>query len=292
MFEAPHSPFLVDFEKPFDIGRAPTMPPDDAPGQRECRDRLEAAVERIAELQPILYAHDRHAVLFIIQALDAAGKDGTIRAVLQGVNPAGCAVHNFKVPSAEELDHDFLWRTTTRLPQRGMIGVFNRSYYEEVLVVRVHPEFLVAQNLPDGLDEKNVWEERYQSIRDHEAHLARNGAVIVKFFLHVSRDEQRRRFLERIDEPHKNWKFNERDVREREHWNEYMRAYEEALSATSRVWAPWYAVPADDKSFLRMTVAELIAATLGQLKLHYPKVRESDRERFAEMRRLLQAESA
>jgi PPK2 family polyphosphate:nucleotide phosphotransferase len=290
MFEAPNSPYLVAFEQPFDIDRAPTGPPDDAPGKRECKARLEAAVERIAELQPMLYAHDRHAVLVIFQALDAAGKDGTIRAVLQGVNPAGCIVHNFRVPSAEELDHDFLWRTTVRLPPRGMIGVFNRSFYEEVLVVRVHPEFLEAQNLPDAFDAARVWHERYTSIREHEHHLARNGTVIVKFFLHVSRAEQRRRFLARIDEPEKNWKFAERDVRERAHWDEYMRAYADALSATSRPWAPWYAVPADDKPFLRMTVAELIAATLGRLKLHYPKVGEADRERFTAMRTLLHRE--
>jgi PPK2 family polyphosphate:nucleotide phosphotransferase len=291
VFEAPRSPFLVAFDSRFDIGRAPTEPPDDAPGKQECRERLEAAVERIAELQPILHAHDRHAVLFIFQALDAAGKDGTIRAVLQGVNPAGCAVHNFKAPSAEELDHDFLWRTTRHLPARGMIGVFNRSYYEEVLVVRVHPEFLAAQNLPDGVDETTVWEERYQSIRDHEAHLARNGTVIVKFFLHVSRDEQRRRFLSRIDEPHKNWKFSEKDVGERAHWTEYMHAFEEALNATTRPWAPWYAVPADNKPFLRSTVAELIAATLARLDLRYPEMTKSDRERLAKMRKMLEAES-
>ena len=290
MFEAPHSPYLVGFEHRFDIAAAPTTPPHDAPAKRECRDRLQAAVERIAELQPILYAHDRHAVLFIFQALDAAGKDGTIRATLQGVNPAGCRVHSFKAPTPEDLDHDFLWRTTKRLPERGIIGVFNRSYYEEVLVVRVHREFLAAQNLPDGLVGSNIWEERYRSIRDHEAHLARNGTVIVKFFLHVSRDEQRRRFLSRIDEPQKNWKFAEKDVRERTHWNDYMRAFEDALGASSRPWAPWYAIPADDKPFLRMTVAELMAATLGTLKLQYPEVAESDRERFAEMRKLLQAE--
>ena len=290
MFDAPRSPFLVGFGERFDIGRAPTTPPDDAPGKHECRKRLQAAVEQIAELQPILYAHDRYAVLFIFQALDAAGKDSTIREVLQGVNPAGCRVNNFKAPTAEELDHDFLWRTTRQLPERGMIGVFNRSYYEEVLVVRVHPEFLVAQKLPDSLADASLWEQRFASIREHEAHLARNGTVIVKFFLHVSRDEQRRRFLSRIEEPHKNWKFAEKDVREREHWAEYMQAFEEALSATTRPWAPWYAIPADDKPFLRMTVAELVAATLARLDLRYPEPSALDRERFAEMVRLLEAE--
>jgi PPK2 family polyphosphate:nucleotide phosphotransferase len=291
VFEAPRSPFLVGLDGRFAIDRAATGPPDGAPGKKECVARLEAAAARLAELQPILHAHDRHAVLFVFQALDAAGKDGTIRAVLQGVNPAGCRVHSFKAPTAEELDHDFLWRTTRLLPERGMIVVFNRSYYEEVLVVRVHPEFLAAQNLPDHPDDSTFWEDRFRSIREHEAHLARNGTVIVKFFLHVSAEEQRRRFLSRIDDPHKNWKFSEKDVAERAHRKEYVRAFEEALNATSRPYAPWYAIPADDKPFLRMTVAELMAATLTRLELRYPEIAESDRKRFAKMRKLLEAET-
>jgi PPK2 family polyphosphate:nucleotide phosphotransferase len=290
LFNALVTPHLVPFEGGFDIDEAPTQPPDHAPAKQECRRRLDQAVERIAELQPILHAHDRHAVLLIFQALDAAGKDGTIRAVLQGVNPAGCRVHNFRAPTAEELDHDFLWRTAMRLPERGIIGVFNRSYYEEVLVVRVHPEFLAAQNLPGGFDEKTIWTERFRSIRDHEHHLARNGTVILKFFLHVSMEEQRRRFLSRIDEPQKNWKFSERDVKERTHRKEYMRAFEQALRETARPWAPWYAIPADNKQYLRMTVAETIAASLERLDLHYPRVTEDHRARFEHMRLLLEAE--
>lgn len=289
MFQAVPSPYLVPFDGGFRIDSASTEPPPDAPRKKAAQERLALAVERIAELQPILWAHDRHAVLLIFQALDAAGKDGTIRAVLQGVNPAGCHVHGFKAPSAEELDHDFLWRTAMRLPERGRIGVFNRSYYEEVLVVRVHPELLAAQNLPDGYGGRDIWSERFQSILEHERHLARNGIVILKFFLHVSPEEQRERFLSRLDEPQKNWKFSERDVRESEHRQAYMTAYEEALRATSRPWAPWYAIPADDKPFMRMTVAELVAASLERLQLRYPDVTPEERARFESMRGLLEA---
>jgi PPK2 family polyphosphate:nucleotide phosphotransferase len=281
---------LVPFDRTFEIEKAATKPRTDGPSEKECRERLEQAVERIAELQPILWAHDRHAVLVLFQALDAAGKDGTIRAVLRGVNPAGCRVSNFKAPSKEELDHDFLWRCSLRLPERGMIGVFNRSHYEEVLVVRVHRELLLAQNLPDGVDEKSIWRRRHRSIRDFERHLARNGTVILKFFLNVSRDEQARRFLSRIDEPEKHWKFSERDVREREHWDAYMEAYADALNATSRRFAPWYAIPADDKHYMRMAVAETIAATLERMDLRYPEVSAEDRARFAGVRRLLESE--
>jgi PPK2 family polyphosphate:nucleotide phosphotransferase len=280
-------PHLVPFDGSFRIADAPTAPVDD-PGKRECNDRLERATSRIVELQPILHAHDHRAVLLIFQALDAAGKDGTIRAVLSGVNPAGCQVHSFKAPTAEELDHDFLWRTTLRLPQRGMIGVFNRSYYEEVLVVRVHPQFLQAQKLPDTLHSGSIWEERFESIRQHEQHLARNGTAIVKFYLHVSLKEQRKRFLSRLDEPEKHWKFNPQDVREREHRAEYMDAFEHALRETSRAWAPWYAIPADDKPYMRMCVAEIVAATLQDLGLRFPEVRPEDQARWKEMRNLLE----
>jgi PPK2 family polyphosphate:nucleotide phosphotransferase len=281
------SQYLVPFDGSFRIAEAPTAPADD-PGKSECRKRLEDATERIAELQPILHAHDHHAVLLIFQALDAAGKDGTIRAVLSGVNPAGCQVHSFKAPSVEELDHDFLWRTTLRLPARGMIGVFNRSYYEEVLIVRVHPELLVAQRVPHASRAASIWEERFESIRQHELHLTRNGVVLVKFFLHVSLEEQRARFLSRLDEPHKHWKFNPADVREREHRDGYMHAFEDALRETSRSWAPWYAIPADDKPYMRMCVGEIVAQTLEALDLHYPDVRAEDRARWREMRTLLE----
>jgi PPK2 family polyphosphate:nucleotide phosphotransferase len=236
----------------------------------------------------VLYAHDRHAVLLIFQAMDAAGKDSTIRAVFSGVNPAGCQVFAFKRPSEEELDHDFLWRSARRLPERGRFGIFNRSYYEEVLVVRVHPEILDSQKLPHRPPGKKIWRERFESIRDHEKHLARNGTVILKFWLNVSREEQRRRFLSRLDEPEKNWKFEPGDVRERGLWEAYQRAYEEALAATSRPWAPWYAVPADDKPFMRLTVARIVAESLETLGMRYPEVGAEERSKFDEMRRLLQ----
>jgi len=239
----------------------------------------------------MLYARDEDAVLLVFQAMDAAGKDGTIRAVLDGVNPAGCQVSSFKQPSAEELDHDFLWRTTKRLPERGRIGVFNRSYYEEVLVVRVHPGYLDAQRLPGGIDLSTIWEERFESIREHEKHLARNGMRILKFWLNVSREEQRRRFLSRLDEPEKNWKFSAGDVKERGHWDAYMQAYEAALAATSRPWAPWYAIPADDKPFMRLAVAEIIVKTLRSLDLAWPEVDDDAQAGFAAMRAQLEGEA-
>ena len=209
---------------------------------------------------------------------------------MSGINPAGCQVFSFKQPTPEELDHDFLWRTTKCLPERGRIGIFNRSYYEEVLVVRVHPEYLKGQKLPDGVDLKNIWQQRYESIRDHEKHLARNGTVILKFWLNVSKEEQRQRFLSRIDEPRKNWKFSAGDVHERRFWQDYMAAYEEAINATSRPWAPWYAIPADDKPFMRLSVAEIIVANLKKLDLKYPTVEDKEKARFSEMRNLLVSE--
>jgi PPK2 family polyphosphate:nucleotide phosphotransferase len=287
MFEAVNTPWLVPFDGSFDVSQARTTPPRGQTGKKANQRVLTRCTEELDELQSILYAHDRHAVLIIFQALDAAGKDGTIRAVMTGVNPAGCQVFSFKQPSAEELDHDFLWRTSKRLPERGRIGIFNRSYYEEVLIVRVHPELLAAQRLPDVVASGRIWTERFESIRDHERHLARNGMVVLKFWLNISRDEQRKRFLSRIRTPHKNWKFSEGDVREREHWDDYMHAYEEALAATSRPWAPWYAIPADDKPYMRRAVSETIVGTLRQLGLKYPTVGEADRARFRELRRLL-----
>ena len=244
----------------------------------------------MSELQDILYAHDHHSVLLIFQAMDAAGKDGTIRAVFSGINPAGCQVYSFKAPSTEELDHDFLWRTSRCLPERGRIGIFNRSYYEEVLVVRVHPEYLTAQNLPNHVDVKTIWSERFDSIRDHEHHLAKNGVLVLKFFLHVSKDEQRKRFLSRLDEPQKNWKFNAGDVQERAHFDAYMNAYQDALAATSRPWAPWYCIPADDKRYLRFQVAKILVESLQRLGLKYPEVTADEKARFDEMRRLLENE--
>ncbi len=290
MIEAVSSPYLVTDDGSFRVGGSETEPPKGAPGKKRCRKRLDDLVDELRDLQRMLYAHDHHAVLLLFQAMDAAGKDGTIRAVMSGVNPAGCQVSSFKAPSAEETDHDFLWRTTRRLPERGRIGIFNRSYYEEVLVVRVHPEYLKGQRLPDMPALDQLWAERYESIRDQEKHLARNGTVILKFWLNVSHGEQRQRFLSRLDEPEKNWKFSSGDVRERGHWDDYMQAYENALAATSRPWAPWYAIPADDKPFMRMCVAEIIVATLKSLGLHYPEASSKERARFDKMRALLEGE--
>lgn len=250
--------------------------------------QLARQVARTSELQDVLYADDRHALLLVFQAMDAAGKDGAIKHVMSGVNPQGCQVWSFKQPSTEELDHDFLWRTTLRLPERGRIGIFNRSYYEEVLVVRVHPEYLNAQRLPaDNVGSKEFWDDRLRSIRQYEAHLHRNGTRIVKFFLHVSLEEQRRRFLDRIDHPEKNWKFSRTDVDERGHWDAYMRAYEQAMSATSTENSPWYVIPADDKKNARLLISQIVNDTLASMDLHYPRL---DRARLADLkaaRRLL-----
>ena len=291
MFEAPHSPYLVPFDGGFRVADAATAPPPGTPGEKKLEDRLEERVEELEDLQRKLYADNRWAVLLIFQALDAAGKDGTIRAVCSGVDPAGFQVYSFKQPSAEELDHDFLWRTAVRLPERGRIGIFNRSYYEEVLVVRVHPGFLDAQRLPfrpagGALDE--LWRCRYESIRDHELHLARSGTAVVKFWLNISREEQRRRFLARIDNPKKSWKFSAADVRESERWVDYMAAYQDALAETSRPWAPWYAIPADDKPYMRLQVAEILVAALRSLGLRYPRAAAEQVREMAAIRELLE----
>jgi PPK2 family polyphosphate:nucleotide phosphotransferase len=229
-------------------------------------------VGQLSDLQRLHYASDRYALLLVFQGMDAAGKGGAIRHVMSGVNPQGCEVFSFKQPSAEELEHDFLWRTTRRLPERGRIGIFDRSYYEEVLVVRVHPELLQDERLPHRKhDDKQLWKHRFRSIVDQEKHLHRNGTRIVKIFLHLSRDEQRRRFLERLDEPDKHWKFSLADIHERAHWDAYMKAYEECLEATSTHHAPWYAVPADDKENARLIVSQIVLDALGGLKMSYPK---------------------
>jgi PPK2 family polyphosphate:nucleotide phosphotransferase len=289
MFSAIDSPFLVAPGDAFDGGS--TAPPTGTPRKKELKQRLAAVVERLAELQRILYAHDHHAVLVVFQALDAAGKDSTIRAVLSGVNPAGCQVFSFKTPSAQELDHDFLWRCAVRLPERGRIGVFNRSYYEEVLVVRVHPQFLAGQKIPaDCLDLDTLWQERFDSIREFERHLARNGTVVLKFWLNVSKDEQARRFLDRLEEPTSNWKFEAGDLRERRHWDQYMEAYEDALNKTSRECAPWYAIPADDKHYMRWQVARILRKSLEGLGLAYPEPDPDEVGAFAEYRAQLRAE--
>lgn len=286
----PDSPYRVPSDGRFRLADLSTDPPKGAPDEDRCEKELAAILPELSELQRRFYAHDRHSLLLVFQALDAAGKDGTIRAVMNGVDPAGCQVFSFKQPSPNELEHDFLWRTACRLPERGRIGIFNRSYYEEVLVVRVHPEFLDAQRLPEPVDPETLWEDRFESIRDHEKHLARNGTLVLKFFLNVSKGKQRKRFLARIDEPEKNWKFSIGDVKERRHWDAYQHAYEEALGATSRPWAPWYAVPADEKSFLRLTVARVVVETLRVLQPSYPTLAAEDRARMQEMRSLLESE--
>lgn len=291
MFKAVKSPYLVPHDGRFEIAGAPTALPKNAPDKPAREAELQALIQRMSELQHKLYADDRHSLLLVFQAMDAAGKDSTIRAVLSGINPAGCEVHSFKRPSENELDHDFLWRSVCALPQRGRIGVFNRSHYEEVLVVRVHPELLATQKLPPDTDLDNIWKHRYESIRDFEKHLARNGTVVIKFWLNVSPEEQRQRFLARLDEPEKNWKFESGDIRERARWKDYMRAYETALNETSAPHAPWYAIPADSKSYMRMTVADIIVRTLESLDLHYPTLDAAEQAKFAEMRALLETEA-
>ncbi len=280
-------PFLVPFESAQLPESFTTRPPGDAPDKKGCRRALKQESKQLDELQRRLYAEDRRSLLLIFQAMDAAGKDSTIRAVMSGVDPSGCQVFSFKQPSSEELDHDFLWRTSRRLPERGRIGIFNRSYYEETLVVRVHPEYLENQriDIPDDLEQ--LWQRRFEAIREHEKHLSDSGTVIMKFWLNVSPEAQRERFLSRLEEPEKHWKFSMRDVEERQHWDAYMHAYREALSETSRPWAPWYAIPADDKPYMRWQVARLIRKTLERMDPSYPEVHSSSLEQFDAMRRRL-----
>ncbi len=255
---------------------------------KDYEELLAEHVKRLSALQQLLYADGRYALLLIFQGMDAAGKDGAIAHVLSGVNPQGCDVFSFKQPSAEELAHDFLWRSNLRLPQRGKIGIFNRSYYEEVLVVRVHPELLAAQKLPDapGAD-KSLWRDRYRSINEMEAHLHRNGTRIVKFFLHISKDEQRKRFLERIDDPNKNWKFSTADAHERTYWKQYVEAYEECLQSTSTPHAPWHIVPADDKKNARLIISQIVLENLESLKLAYPTTTDQHRQELKAIRKQL-----
>ncbi len=248
---------------------------------------LEAGVARLRELQDKLYAQQQWAVLLIFQAMDAAGKDGTIKHVMSGVNPQGCEVFSFKAPSPEELDHDFLWRTTCRLPERGRIGIFNRSYYEETLIVRVHPELLAGEKLPPALVTKDIWRERFEDINALERYLTRNGVIVRKFFLHLSKQEQRQRLLDRLDQPEKNWKFSLDDVRERQKWGSYMRAYENMIRNTATDYAPWYVVPADHKWFTRLVVAEVIVDALESLELSYPKVSSAKRKELRAARTAL-----
>jgi PPK2 family polyphosphate:nucleotide phosphotransferase len=274
--------------KKVNLKRWPTQVAPVCKSKKQYHKLLEAHAEALSSLQQLHYASHRYALLLIFQAMDAAGKDGAIHHVMSGVNPQGCEVFSFKQPSAEDLEHDFLWRTTCRLPERGRIGVFNRSYYEEVLVVRVHPEILRAQGLPDDLlDEKTIWKERYRSIVDLEEHLYRNGTRIIKFFLHLSKGEQRKRFLARIDEPDKNWKFSLADIHERQYWKQYMQAYEACLTATSTHHAPWHVIPADDKENARLIVSQIVLDAFHELKMTYPKTTSKRRRELKSIRERL-----
>lgn len=286
MFAAKPHALLVPFDGTFDARKAPTSPDKDK-DKDHWQDLLEDEVKALGDAQYRLFADARHAVLLVFQALDAAGKDSTIRHVFTGVNPSGLRVASFKQPSRLELAHDFLWRTTAELPERGSITIFNRSYYEETIVVRVHPKFLDAQRLPEP-PSRTFWADRLRAIADHERYLAEQGMLILKFWLNVSKAEQRKRLLDRIDEPDKNWKFNPGDIDERERWDDYLDAYEDALRATSRPWAPWYAVPADDKHYLRWQVAKLINDGFARLDLEFPRpdlqVRKQAKQRLLAQR--------
>jgi PPK2 family polyphosphate:nucleotide phosphotransferase len=287
-----------NFSRPFKVGdpeefRLKQIDPDDTAGlksKEKARDWLEKGIVRLSELQEKLYAQDRWALLLIFQAMDAAGKDGTIKHVMSGVNPQGCQVFSFKAPSEEELDHDFLWRTTKCLPERGRIGIFNRSYYEETLVVRVHPELLGRQKIPSELVTKNIWKDRFKDINAFERYMARNGVMIRKFFLHISYKEQRKRFLSRLDESSKNWKFSLGDVQERRYWKDYMKAYEDAIRNTSTRQAPWYVIPANNKWFTRLAVADAVIEALEEMNLSFPKVSDEKLEELKAARTALEEE--
>jgi PPK2 family polyphosphate:nucleotide phosphotransferase len=280
--------YRVQPGKKVDLGKWPTIVEPYCKSKKDYKKLLRQQLEKLSSLQDLHYASNRQALLLIFQGMDSAGKDGAIRHVMSGVNPEGCEVYSFKQPSAEELEHDFLWRTTCRLPERGRIGIFNRSYYEEVLVVRVHPELLRSEGLDEELrNQKDIWKQRYDSIVDLEKHLHRNGTQIIKIFLHLSYEEQRKRFLERIDEPEKNWKFSAADIHERKYWKQYMKAYEECLHATSTHHAPWFIVPADDKENARLIVSQIVLDALGGLKLAYPKASQKRRLELHAIEKLL-----
>jgi PPK2 family polyphosphate:nucleotide phosphotransferase len=273
--------FRLDDVDPDDTGE---LKSEDKPRAKEA---LETGVEALAALQDVLYAQDRWSLLLVFQAMDAAGKDGTIKHVMSGVNPQGCQVSSFKAPSSEDLDHDYLWRCAKELPERGRIGIFNRSYYEETLVVRVHPEFLARQKLPDACVTKDIWDDRFQDIRSFERYLTRNGTVVRKFFLHVSKKEQQRRFLERLDNPEKNWKFSPSDAKERGYWDDYMKAYEQTIRETATKHSPWYVVPADNKWFTRVVVAAAVIDALASLDLKYPQLDAKQKKALATAREAL-----
>ncbi|HKP35339.1 MAG TPA: polyphosphate kinase 2 family protein [Pyrinomonadaceae bacterium] len=285
-----HEPFIVPPGKQVRLKDFDPRYTGKFTGKEEAREKLAADVERLAEYQDILYAQDSHALLIIFQALDAAGKDSTIKHVMTGVNPLGTQVFSFKAPSAEELDHDYLWRCHKAVPERGRIGIFNRSYYEETIVVRVHPEFLANQRLPAQSGKKDLWEQRFAQINNFERYLVENGIEILKFFLNVSKEKQRERFLARLDTPEKNWKFSVGDVHERGHWDEYQKAFEDAFNHTSTEWAPWYIIPADHKWFAHAAVADIIVSKLKSMSPQYPKVSKAHVKELAQARKLLESE--
>lgn len=281
--------FRVPEGKKVKLDKWPTSVSRYYKSKEQCKKLLQGHIEELRSLQNLLYAHNRYALLLIFQAMDAAGKDSAIKHVMSGINPQGCQVYSFKHPSEEELDHDFLWRSNVRLPERGRIGIFNRSYYEEVLIVRVHPQILKAESLPSELvDGKDIWECRFRSITEMEKHLYRNGTRVFKFFLHISREEQRKRFLKRIDDPEKNWKFSAADLEERKYWNDYMKAYEECLAATSTAKAPWYIIPADDKPNARLIISNVIVETMKALKMTYPRITAEHARELKALRRQLE----
>jgi PPK2 family polyphosphate:nucleotide phosphotransferase len=276
--------FKVKEGQKCDLSQWPTLTEPLYSSKKKYHKKLKKQINKLSDLQRLLYATNEHSVLLIFQAMDAAGKDGAIRHVMSGINPQGCQVTSFKHPTATELDHDFMWRTNQALPERGRIGIFNRSYYEEVLIVKVHPEILDNQRIPnEKLHKKHIWQERYRSIIESEQHLVRNGTRVIKFFLHLSKEEQRRRFLERIDKPDKNWKFSDADIKEREFWSEYMNAYQDCLSVTSTAQTPWYVVPADDKRNARLIIAKIIVEIFKSLDMHYPV---SDDKRLQDLLKL------
>jgi PPK2 family polyphosphate:nucleotide phosphotransferase len=281
------NPYRVDKGKQFRLKDYDPADTCKLHSQEHAEELVAKGVARMAELQDMLYAQNRWGLLLLFQAMDAAGKDGVIKHVMSGVNPQGCQVYSFKTPSAEELDHDYLWRTAKCLPERGRIGIFNRSYYEEVLVVRVHPELLADERIPPALMTKNIWEERFEDIRAWERYFGRNGFVIRKFFLNVSKKEQKRRFLDRLQQPEKNWKFSSADLHEREHWDDYMHAYEDMIANTATRHAPWFVIPADNKWFTRLAVAAAIVDTLEDLSLSYPKVDPQKRKELEAARKML-----
>jgi PPK2 family polyphosphate:nucleotide phosphotransferase len=291
LFDPVESPYLVPFDDSWKVHKAETDPPEKLSHKKDNQEKLAECVHKLAKLQSRFYADDRYSLLLVFQAMDAAGKDGTIKAVMSGVNPQGCTVSAFKSPSHEELQHDFLWRIEKALPARGQIGIFNRSHYEEVLMVRVNPQYLDAQRLPRvPKDLDDLWDERFESIVEAERHWARNGCVILKFFLNVSRKEQHRRFLDRIEDADDNWKFNVGDWEESAKWDGYQDAYQAALRATSKPWAPWYSIPADNKPFMRCAVAEIVVATLQTLPIAYPVPSKDDKLVMQKIRTELEAQ--